>query len=198
MRKIKIFISSVIFLAVAYPTIIFSAGDVPSWKKYTDLYHKERADKCGSYNSNANKECEDIADKAYGKWQGCRTGCSSTDFIENKCGSPYSNKNWNECADETDNECTSECKDFLLFEFNSSTEKNNTNNKKKDNVIQDELIGLPFNSKISTFPCIGETPKNSELCSKDDEKIFYYTKKELVESCGVPEGSEPKCLQKRI
>lgn len=172
--------------------IICSTEEAPSWKGYTDLYYQERVNKCGSYKINANAECENIADKAYDKWQNCRTECSNVDFIENKCGSPYSNKKWNECADEADKECTLKCKDFLLFEFNSSDEKNNTNNKKESVAVQNKLIGLSVDSKISIVPCIGETPKNSELCFSDDKEVFYYTEKELVEYCSVPE-SEPKC-----
>ncbi|HAT74283.1 MAG: hypothetical protein US30_C0002G0019 [Candidatus Moranbacteria bacterium GW2011_GWF2_36_839] len=81
---------------------------------------------------------------------------------------------------------------------NANSQTQNKNSKNQDNSkgnenSNNELIGLPVDSKISTVPCIGEMPKNSELCPKDDEKVFYYTKKELVESCSVPEGNEPKC-----
>lgn len=79
---------------------------------------------------------------------------------------------------------------------NANNQTQNKNYKNQNNAyenLNNNLIGLPLNLSINAVPCIGETPKNSELCSNDDEKVFYYTQKELVESCSVPEGSEPKC-----
>lgn len=54
-------------------------------------------------------------------------------------------------------------------------------------------VNLPINPDLNISPCIGETPKNANLCPNDGKEIFYYTEKNLVEFCSKPEGSEPKC-----
>lgn len=86
--------------------------------------------------------------------------------------------------------------------YNSEARKGGDTNNENDNLgdidynnnnLDNALIGLPFDSSTNAIPCVGETPKNSKACSGDDEEVFYFTQKEMVESCSIPKGSEPKC-----
>ena len=98
--------------------------------------------------------------------------------------------NMNECVmpDEDEEYNDNEKKGDTYSEDDNSGDTDYANNN-----LDNALIGLPLDSSINAAPCVGETPKNSKVCSGDEEEVFYYTQKELVEFCSVPKGSEPKC-----
>lgn len=171
-----------------------AAAEQPLWKDYEDSYHAH-AREC-IIGGVMNDSCKEVADAAYEKWRNCRLDCSNVDVTENECGSPYSNQNWNECAAKVDDACTLKCKDYLLFVFVLSEDKDDSSDDRAtaDNENPKTSIKRAVdNQVISTLACSGETPKNSELCPGDDEEILSYAEKKLVESCSEPDVSEAKC-----
>jgi hypothetical protein len=162
-------------------------------------YVKEHAEKIKTtcvVNGSLNNECYQIANIAKEKFNNCFDDCGGNDpnFLEKECGNPYDSSlpdcYWYKCTTKIDNECAEKCKEYLLFEYNSLNKK-----KDKENIenMNDAPPGLPIDPNNNLSLCIGAAPKNSKLCPGDGEEVFYYTEKQLVDVCSVPEGSEPKC-----
>jgi hypothetical protein len=157
--------------------------------------HAEKINTICVIGSSLDNNCYKIANIAKDKFDTCFSDCGGNDpdFLESKCGNPYDSSlldcYWYECTTKIDNDCAEKCKDYLLFEYNSLNKNKDDNSEN----LNDTLIGSPINLNNNLSPCVGSTPKNSKLCPGDDEEIFYYTEKQLVDVCSIPKGSEPKC-----
>ena len=144
--------------------------------------------------------CYEMAEKAWQKFEDCWHACggNNPDFSDKRCGNPYESSGceYYNCVMKLDNDCALKCKNYFNFNYNSSSgadenDSTNDNQKKTEDNLNTNLIGSSV--VINTFPCVGATPKNSELCPKDDRNVTVYTEKQLVDVCSIPEGSEPKC-----
>jgi len=72
----------------------------------------------------------------------------------------------------------------------ANIESNNINGNHNINA-NNFAIGSPV--IINTDPCIGITPKNSELCPGHDKGVYFYERKHLVDVCSPVEESGPRC-----
>ncbi|MFZ2975250.1 MAG: hypothetical protein WA055_01295 [Candidatus Moraniibacteriota bacterium] len=119
----------------------------------------------------------------------------------------------NTCNEEAQENCQKSCyassrssNDYMILDNNDSNnrdngggdadDEDNKNDKTSDDVKNNEnynLIGLPVDSRIDISPCIGITPRNSELCPGHDKDVFFYERKHLVDVCSPIEESGPRC-----
>jgi hypothetical protein len=194
--------SLIIFLSlISVNNVLASSGSVCPDLPYlmTDYIeeHKILLEKYCMQKGYLDEKCSEIANKAYEKFMNCFEDCGGYGDKGCESLSMSGDCSYYECTTNIDNNCAKKCKDYLLFSYNSSDKNSDKNNnyggKTSNDNFDESLVGLPIDQSNVASPCIGETPKGSKLCPGDDKDILEYTKKQLVDSCSIPKGSDPKC-----
>jgi hypothetical protein len=212
MKRVKLISRFIIILLFAGLLFIVDARNIeaacPEIKdlasEYSSLHAQEIKKQCVTNGVVNSSDCIELAEKAWQNFEKCFADCggNNPDLADERCGTPYSSSGCDRynCVMKLDNDCALKCKDYYMFNYNSSDKNskssdanNNQNNSGNVDNLNSNLVGLSFSSSYGVSPCIGSTPKNSELCPGDDQNVTVYTEKQLVDACSIPEGSEPKC-----